>query len=116
MRKINDLLEEYDESNQNPTNKIIHWICVSLIFFSAVGLIASIPAGIVHKFLGVDNPYANWAVVLIVFVLVYYVTVSIPIGFGPVLWPQNRREQTFSLQRYSVFTDRSGLAYAYCLS
>lgn len=45
MRKIDSLLEEYGESHQNPTNKLIHWICVPAIFFSIVALIFSIPAG-----------------------------------------------------------------------
>ncbi|HZX74021.1 MAG TPA: Mpo1-like protein, partial [Cyclobacteriaceae bacterium] len=58
MRKIEALLSEYGESHQNVTNKTIHWICVPLIFFSVVGLIASIPASPVQSFLGEGNNYA----------------------------------------------------------
>jgi uncharacterized membrane protein YGL010W len=86
MRKIDALLSEYGESHRNSTNKAIHWICVPLIFFSIVGLIASIPSGGVQKILGEGNPYANWATVVMVLVLVYYITLSIPLTFGMMLF------------------------------
>ncbi|HET7179856.1 MAG TPA: Mpo1-like protein, partial [Chryseosolibacter sp.] len=76
MRKIDELLSEYGESHQNQTNKMIHWICVPLIFFSVVGLIASIPSAGVQRFLGEGNPYANWAAVVLILVLIYYVSLS----------------------------------------
>jgi uncharacterized membrane protein YGL010W len=86
MRKIDELLAEYGESHQNQINKTIHWICVPLIFFSVVGLIASIPSGLVQRFLGEGNPYANWAAVVIVLILIYYVSLSILLGFGMLLF------------------------------
>lgn len=86
MRKIDQLLEEYGESHQDHTNKIIHWICVPLIFFSVVGLIASIPSGAVQRFLGEGNPYANWATVVMILVLIYYVSLSIALSFGMMLF------------------------------
>ena len=85
MRKIDALLSEYGESHQNATNKTIHWICVPMIFFSVVGLIASIPSGLVQRVLG-DSPYANWALVVMVLVMIYYVSLSIPLGFGMLLF------------------------------
>jgi uncharacterized membrane protein YGL010W len=84
MRKIDELLTEYGESHQNQTNKSIHWICVPLIFFSVVGLIAAIPSGIVQKVLGDGNPYANWATVTLILVTAYYITLSISLTFGMV--------------------------------
>jgi len=86
MRKIDQLLSEYGESHQNATNKAIHWICVPLIFFSVVGLIASIPSGGVQAVLGEGNPYANWATVVLVVLTVYYVTLSIPLTIGMALF------------------------------
>jgi uncharacterized membrane protein YGL010W len=82
MRKIDALLAEYGESHQNQTNKSIHWICVPLIFFSVVGLIAAIPPGIVQEVLGYGNPYANWATVTLILVTAYYVTLSISLTIG----------------------------------
>ena len=86
MRKIDQLLSEYGESHKNSTNKAIHWICVPLIFFSIVGLIASIPAGPVRSMLGESNPYANWAAVILILVLAYYVSLSIPLTVGMMLF------------------------------
>jgi uncharacterized membrane protein YGL010W len=82
MRKIDALLSEYGESHKNATNKSIHWICVPLIFLSIVGLIASIPASGVQSVLGEGNPYANWAGVVLILVLVYYISLSIPLSIG----------------------------------
>ena len=86
MRRIDALLSEYGESHQNETNKAIHWICVPLIFFSVVGLIASIPSGIVQSFMGEGNPYANWATVLLVLVIAYYASLSIWLTIGMAIF------------------------------
>ena len=86
MRKIDQLLAEYGESHRNATNKTIHWVCVPLIFFSIMGLIASIPPGIVQKLLGEGNPYANWATVALLLAIAYYVTLSIPLTIGMALF------------------------------
>jgi uncharacterized membrane protein YGL010W len=86
MRKIDQLFAEYGESHQNATNKTIHWICVPLIFFSIVGLVASIPSNAVQSVLGEGNPYANWAAVGLIVVLIYYVSLSIPLSIGMMLF------------------------------
>jgi len=86
MRKIDALLAEYGESHQNQTNKSIHWICVPLIFFSVVGLIASIPSGFVQRILGEGNFYANWATITLIVATAYYITLSITLTIGMVLF------------------------------
>lgn len=86
MRRIDQLLAEYGESHQNHTNKTIHWICVPLIFFSVVGLIASIPSSVVQQFLGEGNPYANWATIVLILVTIYYVSLSIWLSIGMMLF------------------------------
>jgi uncharacterized membrane protein YGL010W len=83
MRKIDQLLSEYGESHQNVTNKTIHWICVPLIFFSVVGLIASIPSGLLQNLLG---SYFNWATVVMILVLVYYISLSISLSIGMAMF------------------------------
>jgi uncharacterized membrane protein YGL010W len=79
MRKIDQLLSEYGESHQNVTNKTIHWICVPLIFFSMVGLVASIPAAMVQHVLG---PYVNWATIAMALILLYYISLSVSLTVG----------------------------------
>ncbi len=81
MRKIDELLTEYGESHQNETNKAIHWICVPAIFFSLVGLVWSIPSGFLQSNV-TASPYANWATVLLVLVLAYYIALSLPLALG----------------------------------
>jgi len=83
MRRIDQLLAEYGVSHQNSTNKLIHWVCVPLIFLSVVGLIWSIPHGFVEQLLARgSNPYANWATVILVIVIAYYITLSVSLGVG----------------------------------
>ena len=82
MRKIEALLEEYGESHQNQTNKLIHWICVPSIFFSIVGLIYSIPAGFLPEALPFLGGFANWATIVLLFVLIYYISLSVPLTLG----------------------------------
>ena len=86
MRKIDQLLSEYGGSHQNETNEMIHWICVPLIFFSVVGLIASIPSGFVQTILGDGNPYANWATIMLILAIANYITLSIPLAVGMMLF------------------------------
>jgi uncharacterized membrane protein YGL010W len=82
MRKIDSLLHEYGLSHQNSTNKLIHWICVPLIFFSIVGLLFSIPPGPLPAILPFLSNFANWATVALVLVLVYYLSISAPLTMG----------------------------------
>lgn len=81
MSKMQALLDEYGESHQNSTNKLIHWICVPSIFFSIVGLIWSIPDNLLVEVLG-NTWYSNWAAVTLLLVLIYYVTLSISLSIG----------------------------------
>ena len=65
MRKIDQLLNEYGESHRNETNKLIHWICVPLIFMSIVGLVWSIPHGFLSGNLAQPwNIWLNWATII----------------------------------------------------
>ncbi|HNP18253.1 MAG TPA: DUF962 domain-containing protein [Fulvivirga sp.] len=85
MRKIDSLLTEYGDSHQNSTNKAIHWVCVPLIFFSILGLIWSIPSGFLQSNV-TASPYANWATVLLVLVLAYYIALSLSLAIGMALF------------------------------
>lgn len=39
MKTVDQWFEEYGESHRNPTNKLLHWICVPLITFSVLGIL-----------------------------------------------------------------------------
>jgi len=84
-KALNILLEEYGKSHQNSTNKLIHWICVPLIFYSIIALVYSIPNEILIPIFG-DSIWANWATITLVIVLIYYAKLSIPIAIGMLLF------------------------------
>jgi len=72
---VDVLFDKYAESHQNPSNEIIHWICVPLIVFSLLGLVWAIPFPHL-EFLGKYNGYLNWASFLIAFSIYYYLKLS----------------------------------------
>ena len=82
MNKLHLLLDEYSQSHQNGTNKLIHWICVPLIFFSVTGYLYSIklPFEVYH---GHD---LNVAIISLVFVILYYISLSRTIWIGMILF------------------------------
>lgn len=82
MRKIDLLLEEYGQSHQNETNKLIHWLCVPAIFFSVVGLIFSIPSDVLLEPLSFLGNFSNWATLALLLILMYYISLSVPLSLG----------------------------------
>ena len=73
--EVDVLFDKYAVSHQNPSNEIIHWICVPLIVFSLLGLVWAIPFPHIG-FLGRYNGYLNWASFLIAFSVYYYLKLS----------------------------------------
>jgi len=85
MRPVDALLDEYGESHQNKTNKVIHWICVPLIFFSTVGLFWSIPLGPLAGLIpSPEGDHLNWASLALGLSLVWYFRLSVPLGVGMI--------------------------------
>ena len=82
MRTINDWLSEYGESHQNPTNKLVHWICVPAIFFSIVGLFYGIKLG-VEVMPGLE---LNVAMILLALAVLYYLRLSPALSVGMLLF------------------------------
>src|SRR6187402_384424 len=78
MKTLDQWFEEYAVSHQNPKNKAIHYICVPAIFFSIVGLLMSIPSGFLNSTFRLNQPIIeNWAVVILIFVLIFYIRLSV---------------------------------------
>jgi len=78
-RPVDAYFAQYAESHLHPVNKLIHWICVPLIVFSLLGLVWSIPFPHL-PFLGKANGYINWATFLILFSMLYYLRLSLPLA------------------------------------
>ena len=81
-KSIQDWLNEYGESHQNKTNKLIHWICVPGIFLTVVGFLWAIPRPEAFSV----SPLLNWATVTVLLVAVFYLRLSVPIAVGVVLF------------------------------
>ena len=71
QRPVDRLISIYAESHRNPTNEVIHFICVPVIVFSFLGLIWAL------------HPLAAVAVMLLS--LVYYFRLSVSFGVGMLL-------------------------------
>lgn len=80
-RNLQEWFDAYGESHQHPTNKLIHWICVPLIFFSIVLLVASIPFPS-STWPAQLRPFTNWAWVALLPVLLFYFNLSWRMGIG----------------------------------
>ena len=82
MKTIENWLSEYGESHQNPTNKLVHWICVPVIFFCVVGLLYSVKLGIPVA----SGLELNLAMVILAVTLLYYVRLSPTLAVGMALF------------------------------
>ena len=101
-KKLQPLLDEYSESHKNETNKLIHWICVPLIFWSIVALLYSIPNSFLVNLFG-DNVFSNWAIIALFLVIIYYMSLSMPIAIGMVIFIFICLFISEALVKYSVF-------------
>ena len=79
MRHVADWLGEYGESHVDPTNKLLHWVCVPLIVLALMGMIWSIP---VPQLFTEAGPWLNWATLLAMLALVYYASLSVRLAVG----------------------------------
>ncbi|NVK23603.1 MAG: DUF962 domain-containing protein [Gammaproteobacteria bacterium] len=81
MKSISQWLSEYGESHTNKTNKIIHYICVPVIYMTVFGLLWSVPFPVE------DAPiWLNWSTLLAMPVMVFYFMLSIKVGLGMLLF------------------------------
>ena len=87
MKNIQDWFSEYGESHQNKTNKLIHWICIPLIFWSIIALLSLIPDTLLNVF---NNPFINdlihWGTFIIFLGLLFYLRLSISIFLGMLVF------------------------------
>jgi uncharacterized membrane protein YGL010W len=100
MRNINQWLDEYGESHRNETNKLIHWICVPAIFFSITGLLYCIKL----PFTITGDLSLNVAMILLLAAIMYYLTLSILIGIGMLLFGVVCLVICYAIETYAPFS------------
>jgi uncharacterized membrane protein YGL010W len=77
-RRIDELLAEYGESHQNPTNKAVHWVCVPVIVWTVLVGLHSLPFPAALGFV----PGLDWMMVVLILALVYYIRLSPALAVG----------------------------------
>ncbi|MGW8248810.1 MAG: Mpo1 family 2-hydroxy fatty acid dioxygenase [Acidiferrobacterales bacterium] len=82
FRDVESWLSEYGESHQNATNKRIHWICVPSIYWSVLLITWNIPQ---HGWM-LNIGWINWAGVLSILVMAFYLRLSPKLAIGMVLF------------------------------
>ena len=88
MKPIQQWIDEYGESHQNPTNKAIHWICVPLIMLSLLALLGKIPfpQNNIQLFsLGSEIVFLNWTTFFLLFCVIFYLRLSVTLSIGMLL-------------------------------
>ena len=80
MKTIQDWFDEYGQSHQNKTNKIIHWICIPLIFWSIIALLSLIPQQFIK--IGSEYNFLHFGTIVIILGLFFYLRLSFKIFLG----------------------------------
>lgn len=99
MRTFDQWMAEYGVSHRNPTNMLIHKICVPLIMLSVIGLIFAIPTPTSFNQFA---PYLNWASLFIIGCLIFYFTLNISMFIGMALLTSAMWWISFELQRAGI--------------
>ncbi len=76
MKSGIEWIAEYSESHRNPTNKLIHWVCVPAIMWTVIAFLWSIPVPAVMQI----HPWLNWATLFLAVAMLFY------ISFGFKIW------------------------------
>ena len=82
MKTVQQWFAEYGESHQNPTNKLIHWLAVPVIYFTVFGILWQIPM----PFSLFAEQQITWPLLLAVPALVFYFSLSFAIGLGMTIF------------------------------
>jgi uncharacterized membrane protein YGL010W len=79
MRNVNDWFASYSADHQNPTNRLIHWICVPAILWSAIAALWVLPVP------GSIGRPGLWCALIMVGVLTFYWRLSRPLGAAMIV-------------------------------
>jgi uncharacterized membrane protein YGL010W len=77
MRTQRQFLDQYRLTHSNPTNALVHTICVPLIVLASFGMLWTLP---IWRWLGLTGPYAvlvNGATVVALLALAFYASLSL---------------------------------------
>lgn len=81
MKTGQEWIAEYSESHRNPTNKLLHWICVPAIMWTVLAFLWSIPVPDMLQF----HPWVNWATLFVAVAQLFYLSFGFVIFIGMLL-------------------------------
>ena len=81
MRTFNQWMDEYGVSHKNPTNQLVHKICVPLIMLSVIGFLWAIPVPDIFQMI----PFLNWATLFVASCLVFYYSLNVVMFIGMLI-------------------------------
>jgi uncharacterized membrane protein YGL010W len=76
MRTQRQFLDEYRRTHGNPTNALVHTICVPVILFASFGVLWTLPIGL---WLGLPG-WVNGATIASALALIFYASLSVRSG------------------------------------
>ncbi len=76
-KNVQQWLDAYGVSHQNPTNKLIHWLCVPVIVWTVLALLWHLQLP--------QLPLVNGATVLMLVSLAFYFRLSPPLALGMIV-------------------------------
>jgi uncharacterized membrane protein YGL010W len=79
MRSVNEWFGNYSKDHRNPTNRLIHWICVPAILWSVIAALWTIPVPS-----SIGRP-GFWCGLGMIFAFAFYWKMSKPIGLAMLL-------------------------------
>ncbi len=79
MRSVNEWFGNYSKDHRNPTNRLIHWICVPAILWSVIAALWAIPVPS-----SIGRP-GFWAGMAMVASFAFYWKMSRPIGIAMLI-------------------------------
>ena len=82
MRTVQQWFDEYGESHSNPSNELLHIICVPPIVMTVIGFLWAIP---VPQAIAEVSPWLNWAVLAVAAAIVFYFRLSVALGIGATI-------------------------------
>lgn len=81
MRTFNEWMSEYGVSHRNPTNQLIHKICVPPIMLTVIGFLKLIPTPEAFA----SMAYLNWATLFVTGCLIFYLTLNLSMFVGMLI-------------------------------
>lgn len=89
MRTLDQWLDDYADSHQDPVNKAFHWVCVPLITFSLLGMLWTLHPAVMLAFIGVALAFyfsLSWRVAVVMAALSVLV-IAVLTQLQQVFWP-----------------------------